>query len=77
VFLAGVAGRSYTPHYWRRILPSLDPRVVVPSHYDDFFRPLSRGLRVGRGMNLAEVPSEVGAVSSSATIAALRGPSRT
>ena len=76
VFLAGVAGRSYTPHYWRRILPSLDPRVVVPSHYDDFFRPLSRGLRVGRGMKLSEVPGEVEAVSSSATVAALRGPSR-
>jgi L-ascorbate metabolism protein UlaG (beta-lactamase superfamily) len=77
VFLAGVAGRSYTPHYWRRILPSLDPRVIVPSHYDDFFRPLSRGLRVGRGMKLAEVPEEIGAVSSSATVAALRGPART
>jgi len=25
VFLAGVAGRSVTPHYWERILPSLDP----------------------------------------------------
>ena len=76
VFLAGVAGRSYTPHYWRRILPSLDPRVVVPSHYDDFFRPLAHGLKIGRGMKLAEVPEEIGAVSSSATVAALRGPSR-
>src|SRR3954469_10050887 len=29
------------------------------------------------GMKLAEVPEEIGAVSSSATVAALRGPSRT
>ena len=26
VFLAGVAGRSFTPRYWERILPRLDPR---------------------------------------------------
>ena len=30
VFLAGVAGRSVTPRYWERILPRLDPQVVVP-----------------------------------------------
>ena len=42
VFLAGVAGRSFTPRYWERILPRLDPRVVVPTHYDDFFAPLGR-----------------------------------
>jgi L-ascorbate metabolism protein UlaG (beta-lactamase superfamily) len=71
VFLAGVAGRSFTPHYWRRVLPRLDPRVVVPMHYDDFFRPLDRGLRMSRGVRLAEVPDEIGAVSSSAAIAAL------
>jgi L-ascorbate metabolism protein UlaG (beta-lactamase superfamily) len=76
VFLAGVAGRGYTPHYWRRILPKLDPRVVVPAHYDDFFRPLDSGMRIGRGMRLAEVPPEIGAVSSDATVAALRAPSR-
>jgi len=40
VFLAGVAGRSVTPRYWERILPRLDPRVIVPTHYDDFFKPL-------------------------------------
>jgi L-ascorbate metabolism protein UlaG (beta-lactamase superfamily) len=71
VFLAGIAGRGYTPHYWRRILPKLDPRVVVPAHYDDFFRPLDRGLRVARGMKVDQVPEEIGAVSASATIAAL------
>jgi L-ascorbate metabolism protein UlaG (beta-lactamase superfamily) len=74
VFLAGVAGRSSTPHYWRRILPKLDPRVVVPTHYDDFFRPLDRGLRLSLGIRLAEVPGEVAAVSSAATVAALRPP---
>jgi L-ascorbate metabolism protein UlaG (beta-lactamase superfamily) len=74
VFLAGIAGRGWTPHYWRRILPKLDPRVVVPAHYDNFFRPLDRGLRVARGMKVDQVPEEIGAVSASATVAALRGP---
>ena len=76
VFLAGVAGRSYTPRYWERVLGKLDPRVVVPAHYDDFFRPLARGMKVARGMHVAEVPGEIGAVSASATVAALRVPSR-
>jgi L-ascorbate metabolism protein UlaG (beta-lactamase superfamily) len=76
VFLAGVAGRSFTPRYWDRILPKLDPRVVVPTHYDDFFRPLDRGMRLSLGIKLAEVPDEVAAVSTSATVAALRAPSR-
>ncbi len=50
LFLAGVAGRGVTPHYWERILPKLDPRVVVPTHYDNFFTPLGRpaGLRASR-----------------------------
>jgi hypothetical protein len=30
------------PHYWERILPKLDPRLVVPTHYDNFFSPLGR-----------------------------------
>ena len=42
VFLAGVAGRSVTPRYWERILPRLDPALVVPTHYDNFFAPLGR-----------------------------------
>ncbi len=38
VFLAGIAGRSFTRDYWARILPRLQPRTVVASHFDDFFR---------------------------------------
>jgi L-ascorbate metabolism protein UlaG (beta-lactamase superfamily) len=71
VFLAGIAGRDRTPRYWERILPRLDPRVVVPAHYDDFFRPLHRGLRVPRAMRLDAVPEEIRAVSGDATVAAL------
>ncbi len=71
VFLAGVAGRSFTPRYWERILPRLDPRIVVPTHYDDFFAPLGRRLSFVRQVRLADVPGEVGAVSADAQVAAL------
>ncbi len=71
VFLAGVAGRSVTPRYWQRVLPRLDPRVVVPTHYDDFFKPLGARLDLIRKVRLGEVPDEVRAVSRDATIAAL------
>ena len=71
VFLAGVAGRSFTPRYWERILPLLDPRVVVPTHYDDFFAPLGRRFAFVRQARLAEVPGEIAAVSADARVAAL------
>jgi L-ascorbate metabolism protein UlaG (beta-lactamase superfamily) len=71
VFLAGVAGRSVTPHYWERILPRLDPRIVVPTHYDNFFSPLGRPQDFVRRVNLAAVPAEVTAASRDARVAAL------
>jgi L-ascorbate metabolism protein UlaG (beta-lactamase superfamily) len=72
VFLAGVAGRSVTPRYWERILPRLDPRAVVPTHYDNFFAPLGQEPKLLRGVNLAAVPEEVNAVSRDAEVATLR-----
>ncbi|MDA0179597.1 MBL fold metallo-hydrolase [Solirubrobacter phytolaccae] len=72
VFLAGVTGRQVTPRYWERILPKLDPRVLVPTHYDDFFAPLGTRLKLIRKVNLEGVPDEVRAVTQDATVAALR-----
>ena len=71
VFLAGVAGRSVTPRYWERILPRLDPRIVVPTHYDNFFSPLGRPQDYIRRVQLAEVPREVQQVAPDARVAAL------
>ncbi len=71
VFLAGVAGRSVTPHYWERILPTLDPRIVIPTHYDNFFSPLGRPQDFVKRVQLAEVPREVRAVARDAQVAAL------
>jgi L-ascorbate metabolism protein UlaG (beta-lactamase superfamily) len=71
LFLAGVAGRSVTPRYWERILPRLDPRVVVPTHYDNFFSPLGAPQDYVRRVELGAVPDEVRRVASDAQVAAL------
>jgi L-ascorbate metabolism protein UlaG (beta-lactamase superfamily) len=71
VFLAGIAGRQVTPHYWRRILPKLDPGLIVPTHYDDFFAPLGRQLKLVRKADLHELPEEIRAVTRDAGVAAL------
>jgi L-ascorbate metabolism protein UlaG (beta-lactamase superfamily) len=71
VFLAGVAGRAFTRDYWARILPRLDPQAVVPTHYDNFFRPLGAEMELVTGAKLAELPEEIGAVSRDARVAAL------
>jgi L-ascorbate metabolism protein UlaG (beta-lactamase superfamily) len=71
VFLAGVAGRGFTPGYWSRILPRLQPSVIIPTHYDDFFRPLDASMGLSTNVNLAQVPDEVGAISRDFQVAAL------
>jgi L-ascorbate metabolism protein UlaG (beta-lactamase superfamily) len=71
VFLAGVAGRNFTEGYWKRILPRLDPKVVVPTHYDNFFRPLGRPLEFVSNVQLSGLSDEIGSVSADARLAAL------
>ena len=71
VFLAGVAGRSFTRDYWQRILPLLEPRAVVPTHYDNFFRPLGSELEFVANAQLSSLPEEIGAVSADIGLAAL------
>jgi L-ascorbate metabolism protein UlaG (beta-lactamase superfamily) len=71
VFLAGVAGRSFTDDYWRRILAKLEPRVIVPTHYDNFFRPLGQRLEFVSNVQLSALPEEIGSVSADFELAAL------
>jgi L-ascorbate metabolism protein UlaG (beta-lactamase superfamily) len=71
VFLAGIAGRSFTRDYWTRILPLLQPRTIVASHFDDFFRPIDAPLGFSTNVNLTAVPDEVAAVSRDFTVATL------
>jgi L-ascorbate metabolism protein UlaG (beta-lactamase superfamily) len=71
VFLAGIAGRSFTEDYWRRIIPRLDPKVIVPTHYDNFFRPLGRPMEFVSDVRLSGLAEEIGAVSIDAELVAL------
>jgi L-ascorbate metabolism protein UlaG (beta-lactamase superfamily) len=71
VFLAGVAGRGFTRDYWRRVLSTLAPHTVVPTHYDDFFRPLDAELALTTNVNLAHVPDEIATVSRDISVSAL------
>jgi L-ascorbate metabolism protein UlaG (beta-lactamase superfamily) len=71
VFLAGIAGRGFTEDYWKRILPRLNPRAVVPTHYDNFFRPLGRPMEFVANVQLSELPDEIGSVGADIELAAL------
>ena len=75
IFLAGIAGRSFTPDYWSRVLRRLQPSVVVASHFDDFFRPISAPIGFSTNVNLTAFPDEIAAFSRTITAAALE-PSR-
>jgi L-ascorbate metabolism protein UlaG (beta-lactamase superfamily) len=72
IFLAGIAGRSFTENYWSRILRRLDPAVIVASHYDDFFRPLAAPLGFSTNVNLAAFPDEIRSVTRDASVATLQ-----
>ena len=61
--LAGIAGRRFTPRYWERLLRRLEPRVIVPHHFDDFFRPIDAPLAYSLNVNLAAWPDEIARVS--------------
>ncbi len=72
VFLAGIAGRSFTPDYWKRILPRLRPDTVVASHFDDFFQPPGAPIGFSTNVNLAAFPDEIGEVSREITVHAMQ-----
>ncbi|HEV2981935.1 MAG TPA: MBL fold metallo-hydrolase [Solirubrobacteraceae bacterium] len=71
VFLAGIAGRRFTENYWSRVLRALQPRVVVASHFDDFFRPLGSPQGFSLNVNLAAFPEEIAQVGRDFQPAAL------
>jgi L-ascorbate metabolism protein UlaG (beta-lactamase superfamily) len=62
-FLCGIAGRGFTQDYAARALSRLSPRVVVPHHFDDFFRPLGSTMGFSLNVNLGGFFDEVHRVS--------------
>lgn len=73
VFLCGASGRRFTPRYVERIVRALEPKLIVPTHYDDFFRPLGSEAapRFSFNVNLTGFADEVRAASRDLPIATL------
>ena len=63
MFLCGISGRRFTPRYVERIVARLQPKIIVPIHYDDFFRPLDHTTRFSFNVNLTGFADEVVAAS--------------
>ena len=63
-FLCGISGRGFTPGYMPRILERLQPRVIVPTHYDNFFTPLGEPIQFLGNVDVAGFVDEVRAVSN-------------
>lgn len=74
VMLCGIAGRQFTPGYLERILPRLEPRVIVATHHDDFFVPLGQEQGFALGVDVARFPDEVAAVSGDFRVVTLPEP---
>ena len=63
VFLCGISGRRFTPRFVDRVVRALDPKVLVPTHYDDFFRPLDASTHFSFNVNLTGFADEARAAS--------------
>ncbi|RMH41238.1 MAG: MBL fold metallo-hydrolase [Deltaproteobacteria bacterium] len=70
-FLCGLAGRGFTRNYVARILRRLEPRVIVPHHHDNFFRPLDAPMGFSLRVNYAGFLDEVRAVSADFAVRSL------
>ena len=71
VFLCGISGRRFTPRYVERIVRALDPKLIVPTHYDDFFRPLGEPARFSFNVNLTGFADETHAAARGVPVHAL------
>jgi L-ascorbate metabolism protein UlaG (beta-lactamase superfamily) len=54
VALIGLAGAAETDRYFERLLTSLEPRYMVPIHWDAFFEPLEEGMRILPNVDFTE-----------------------
>jgi len=65
VFLCGASGRRFTRNYLTRIVRALEPQLIVPTHYDDFFVPLAAGgeTKFSFNVNLTGFADDVHAAS--------------
>lgn len=71
IFLCGISGRRFTPNYIARIVKALAPKTIVPTHYDNFFRPLEAQAEFSFNVNLTGFADEVRKASSDVPMHAL------
>ncbi len=71
VFLCGIAGRRFTPRYIERICAALGPAMIVPTHYDNFFRPIEAPAEMSFNVNLTGFAEEVHRATRDVPICAL------
>ena len=63
IFLCGISGRRFTPRYVARAVRALDPKLIVATHFDDFFRPLSTPAEFSFNVNLTGFADEAHAAA--------------
>jgi hypothetical protein len=64
----GLAGRTLTKNYVARLVRALGPKLVVPTHHDAFFGPLSRGVHLLPRIDLPGFVRDARAAGPDATI---------
>lgn len=62
VVLACTIGRHATPHFTRRLIETLRPKLLIPCHWDRFWEPLDQPARQIPGNDLLGFLDEVAAV---------------
>ena len=76
LFLCGISGRGFTPRYIERVVRALQPARIIPTHYDDFFRPLDAPPKFSFNVNLTGFADEVHRASRDLPIATLPAGAR-
>ncbi len=71
VLLSAIAGRGFSRRYLERAIRLLEPKVVVPHHHDDFFRPLDQPMELSFNVDLCGAVDEVRRASREVAVATL------
>jgi len=71
ILLSAIAGRGFSRRYLERAIRLLEPKVVVPHHHDDFFRPLDQPMELSFNVDLCGAVEEVRRASSEVAVATL------
>jgi L-ascorbate metabolism protein UlaG (beta-lactamase superfamily) len=71
VLLACIAGRAFSRNYLERAIRRLEPRVIVPHHHDDFFRPVDAPLELSFNVDLAGCVDEIRRVARDVAVATM------